>query len=132
MSSVAMIMNTYGIKVDKEHTNPGTLNTWLKKNGGYVSGNLFVWASVTKKGLPWYNFISVSNLKHSMDAGRHCILNVHSGHHWVLATGYSGSSIKVNDPGYSTTHYPESEISNIGAYNPVKMTLLEEIFGKFY
>ncbi len=35
MSSVAMILNTYGIKVNGQTTNPGTLNGWLKSNGGY-------------------------------------------------------------------------------------------------
>ena len=31
--------------------------------------------------------------------------NVHNGGHWVLATGYSGDKILVNDPGYSTSSY---------------------------
>ena len=31
--------------------NPGTLNTWLKSNGGYVSGDLLVWSAVGKIGL---------------------------------------------------------------------------------
>ena len=31
--------------------------------------------------------------------------NVHNGGHWVLATGYNGDTILVNDPGYSTSSY---------------------------
>lgn len=39
------------------------------------------------------------------------VLNVHNGNHYVLATGYSGSTIFVNDPGHSTTgSYDLSEI----------------------
>lgn len=47
MSSVAMALAGTG------HTtyNPGTLNTWLKSNGGYVSGDLLVWSAVGKIGL---------------------------------------------------------------------------------
>lgn len=37
-------------------------------------------------------------------------MNVHNGGHWVLATGYSGNSIYVNDPGYSTTAYDLNQI----------------------
>jgi hypothetical protein len=37
-------------------------------------------------------------------------MNVHNGGHWVLATGYSGNSIHVNDPGYTTTAYDLSQI----------------------
>ena len=40
------------------------------------------------------------------------ICNVHNGGHWVLATGYSGNSIHVNDPGYSTTSYDINSIVN--------------------
>ncbi len=46
MSSLAMGLAGIG-----KNYNPGTLNTWLKSNGGYVSGDLLVWGSVTKLGL---------------------------------------------------------------------------------
>lgn len=45
-----------------------------------------------------------------MDANNVVICNVHNGGHWVLAHGYSGSSILVNDPGYTTTSYDLSTI----------------------
>lgn len=38
------------------------------------------------------------------------ICNVHNGGHWVLATGYQGDNILVNDPGYSVTSYSLSQI----------------------
>jgi ABC-type bacteriocin/lantibiotic exporter with double-glycine peptidase domain len=47
-----------------------------------------------------------------LDTGSVVICNVHNGGHWVLATGYSGDTIYVNDPGFSTTSYTLNEIVN--------------------
>ena len=35
ITSVAMILNNYGIKVDGKETFPNTFNIWLKNNDGY-------------------------------------------------------------------------------------------------
>ena len=48
--------------------------------------------------------------------GKIVILNVHNGGHWVLATGHSGSSFTVNDPGYNTGSYTYSQIVRAGIY----------------
>ena len=40
MSSVSMGLNGWGVYVDAETSNPGTLNAWLKKNGGYSGDDL--------------------------------------------------------------------------------------------
>jgi hypothetical protein len=45
MSSVAMVQQTKGANM-----NPGTLNKWLRSNGGYVSGDLIVWGATDKLG----------------------------------------------------------------------------------
>jgi hypothetical protein len=112
MSSVAMGLSGAG-----HNYNPGTLNSWLKSNGGYVSGDLLVWSAVSKIGLSfkgnyWFDLGKVANsaIKSSLDAGHIVVCNVHNGAHWVLATGYSGNNIMVNDPGFSTTSYALSEI----------------------
>lgn len=42
--------------------------------------------------------------------------------------GYGGGNYNVNDPGFSRNSYPESDVVGIRVYNPVGMTLLEEIF----
>lgn len=47
-------------------------------------------------------------MKAELDKGRVVILNVRKGGHWVLAYGYTGDDIKVNDPGYSKLTYPLS------------------------
>jgi len=51
---------------------------------------------------------------------------VHNGAHWVLAHSMTGSTIHVNDPGYSTTSYTLSEIvaGNSGLYHFVGQSLL--------
>ena len=105
MSSAAMALSGTG-----HSYNPKTLNQWLKSNGGYVSGNLFVWASINRLGLTFKSFVGNSAIKSNLDAGNVVICNVHNGGHWVLAYGYSGNSILVNDPGYATSSYDLSQI----------------------
>jgi hypothetical protein len=41
MTSVSMALNYYNISIDGKEANPGTLNQWLKDNGGYTSDNDF-------------------------------------------------------------------------------------------
>ena len=99
--------------------NPSTLNTWLKGHGGYVSGDLFVWASVNSLELSYVGKVANSNIAANLAANNVVILNVHNGGHWVLATSMSGSTIYVNDPGYNTASYDLSEIvaNNSGLYH---------------
>jgi hypothetical protein len=113
MSSVAMALAGIG-----KSYNPSTLNTWLKGHGGYVSGDLFVWASVNPLGLSYVGKVANTNIQGALNNGEIVILNVHNGGHWVLATSMSGSTISVNDPGFSTTSYTLSEIvaNNSGLY----------------
>jgi hypothetical protein len=90
--------------------NPSTLNAWLKSHGGYVSGDLFVWGSINSLGLTFQGKVSNSQIKANLDKGHVVICNVHNGGHWVLATGYNGDNIMVNDPGYATSSYTLSQI----------------------
>ena len=118
MSSAAMALSGTGHSYD-----PKTLNNWLKSNGGYVSGNLFVWASINKLGLTFKGFVANSAIKSNLDAGNVVICNVHNGGHWVLAHSYNGNNILVNDPGYSTTSYDLTQIvnGNNGVYSVNKI-----------
>ena len=107
MSSVAM-----GLAGTGHNYNPSTLNHWLKANGGYVGGDNLVWGSVTRIGLTFEGKFSNSHIKSALDQGKVVVCNVHNGGHWVLAHGYSGDNILVNDPGYSTSSYSLSQIVN--------------------
>ena len=113
MSSVSMALAGIG-----KGYNPGSLNTWLKGHGGYVSGDLFVWGSVNSLGLSYVGKVANSGIQGALNANEIVILNVHNGGHWVLATSMSGSTINVNDPGFSTASYTLSEIvaNNSGLY----------------
>ena len=117
MSSVSMIINDCGKTISGSSANPSTLNKWLKSNGGYASGNLFVWGSVATYGLSYVGKVSSSSSIDSYhNKGYAVILNVNSGRHWVLLTGISGSSYLVNDPGYTKTSYGKSEVVSAGVY----------------
>jgi ABC-type bacteriocin/lantibiotic exporter with double-glycine peptidase domain len=113
MSSASMALKGIG----KDY-NPSTLNNWLKANGGYVSGDLFVWASINPLGVTFLGKVSRSQIKDNLDRDNIVILNVHNGGHWVLATRYEGDSIYVNDPGYSTQFYTLDQIveNQVGIY----------------
>ena len=102
--------------------NPGTRNKWLTANNGYA-GTQYIWSTVNKFGLNFQGFVANSQIKSNLDAGNIVIVNVNSGSHWVLAKGYSGNDILVNDPGYSKTSYPISGIvdGNSGVYKVSKM-----------
>lgn len=100
MSSAAMALKGIG-----QDQNPSTLNAWLTDNGGYVSGDLFVWASINTFGVKFLGKVSRSQIKTNLDQNNIVILNVHNGAHWVLATGYDKDNIFINDPNYSTPFY---------------------------
>ena len=102
---------------DSVDANPGSLNTWLKQNGGYDDSDDFiepvaqqidparvVWpddAMHKTNDLPYEQVVSY------IKAGRVVIGNVHNGGHFVLLTGYSddGDTFAVNDSGFNTFTY---------------------------
>ena len=105
MSSCSMALAGTG-----HNYNPSTLNKWLTSNGGYASGDLLIWGAINKLGLTFEGKVGNSQIKAKLDQGKVVILNVHNGGHWVLAYSYSGDTINVNDPGYSTSSYSLSQI----------------------
>ena len=111
MSSVSMALHSRGKSIDGKASNPGTLNAWLKKHGGY-SGNLFVWGSVAPLGLKFSKHTTNHSDIRNCLCSNSCevILNVNKGGHYVLAKGYDGSGYTVNDPGFSKTRYTTAEI----------------------
>ena len=117
MSSVAMMMAGQGVKINGQECNPKTLNQWLTKNGGYASGDLFVWGSVAKFGYHYTGrFNKAADIKAKMNAGQICILNVNHGGHWVLATGHDASGFNVNDPGFGKTRQSNGDVVGSGCF----------------
>jgi hypothetical protein len=116
MSSVSMALNGLGKSVNGQSANPGTLNSFLKSNGGY-SGNLFMWGAVSRYGLRYEGQpTSSSSIKSAICANKVVILNVNHGGHWVLATGVTSSGYTVNDPGFSRSSYTFGEVVRAGVY----------------
>jgi hypothetical protein len=116
MSSVAMIIATKG-----GGYNPGNLDSWLTKNGGYSGGCNINWASVDKLG--YTTFVGKQSpteqeICNGLSAGHGLVANVHNGGHWVLLTKCLGNGVfAVNDPGYSTTSYKKSDIVDLAVYH---------------
>ena len=117
MSSVSMVLADCGKTVDGTTSTPKSLNVWLRNNGGYASGDLFVWGSVTKFGLSFVTKTSThSQIDSYFKSGHAVILNVNNGGHWVLMTGISGTNYLVNDPGFERTSYPQSGVVTAAIY----------------
>ncbi|NLN75515.1 MAG: hypothetical protein GX139_04345, partial [Armatimonadetes bacterium] len=107
MCSTAMVFSYHGVSCD-----PGTLNTWLRNNGGYSGGCNLIWSvaanySSKVKFVASYNWNTVAaNLtivNQHLDAGRPLVCEVRNsrgGMHFVTITGRSGSTYYINDPGY--------------------------------
>lgn len=106
MTSLAMALNGTG-----NGYNPGSLNKWLTANGGYDGSGVNPW-KIGDLGLPFENKCPNSEIKAKLDAGKVVVVNVNDGRHWVLAYGYNGDTILVNDPYFSTGSYPLSQIVN--------------------
>ena len=118
ISSVSMVLRACGRTVGGAAADPGSLNRWLGQNGGYVSGNSFVWGSVGSLGLGYVGQTSsATDIRSHFRNGRAVVLNVRNGGHWVLMTGATTAGYTVRDPGYSVTTYNNADVTRAGVYN---------------
>ena len=117
MTSVAMALNARGKTVDGSTVDPGSLNSWLKRNGGYVDDN-FQWDAVRRLGLSYVQHSNNHNeiQRFACDTNFEVVLNVQGGSHYVLVTGLGNGGYIVNDPGYMKTFYANSEVRNAIIY----------------
>jgi hypothetical protein len=96
MTSVSVFLQARGIKVDGQEATPGTLNSWLKQNGGYICDpdcddlNLPVIAKLDSRIalLGYERSFTLQQIVEWMHLGYAAILHVENNHHFVLATGY--------------------------------------------
>jgi len=125
MSSLSMILNTWGEKINGGTDDPGTFNGWLKDHDGYADGDLLVWAASNPLGgVKFYNYyrgagsLSVAGLQDAVNNNRPTVVNVRSGSHWVLVVGYDSgtNNFYVNDPGFDQSSYAYSCMSNFVMY----------------
>jgi hypothetical protein len=109
VSSVAMMLARKGVRIGGSYADPGTLNAWMKSNGGYYGADI-VWASVNSLGGPRFSKISydVNEVRAHVLRGGNAILWVNNRGHWVLATGITNSnSFQVLDPGFAQNEYSQ-------------------------
>ena len=112
MTSVTSMVVGCGQKYD-----PSSMNAWLKSHGGF-SGDLFVWGSVSSLGFTFRGKITgTPAIKAAYKAGQRVILNVNQGHHYVLATGDSGTGFNVMDPGSNKAHYTYGEVVSASIFS---------------
>ncbi len=71
-----------------------------------------VWTVTGKLNLAFKGKVVNSEIKRNIDGGNVVFCNVRGGTHWVLAHGYSGDSIVVNDPKFPVTSYALTDIVN--------------------
>jgi len=103
ITSIAMVFKYFGANID-----PGTLNSWLTNNGGYENGCLVYWSTAANVSSNITYVGSVGEdwgrLQSELDEGYPVIVEVNNSgtQHFVVVTGYSGSTYYINDPLYSS------------------------------
>eukprot|EP01086_Lenisia_limosa_P007360 TRINITY_DN27018_c1_g1_i1.p1 TRINITY_DN27018_c1_g1~~TRINITY_DN27018_c1_g1_i1.p1 ORF type:complete len:190 (-),score=23.72 TRINITY_DN27018_c1_g1_i1:80-598(-) len=121
MTSLAMITDTWN-KNSTTYT-PHVMNNWLKRHGGYASGDLLVWGAINK--LPFISLntrvrgnMEINKLRSYVNGGYGVIANVHNGGHWVLITSEKANGVfNVNDPGSSHVFtYNHSDMVGFAIY----------------
>ena len=128
MTSVAMALSGFNIKINGEIPTPRVLNKWLRENDGYVciNGNCnnLVLNSINKispkvrsLGEPQTPFIETLQ-SFIVNDGLSLMAHVRNRHHFVLITGVNDeNSFLVNDPNYDVKSYEYDEISDLLVYD---------------
>lgn len=111
VTSVAMVLKYFGVNTD-----PGQLNQWLKDNAGFTGAQIY-WAIAANidSSIEFTARIDSTDwnrLRSELDAGYPVVLQVNNGGHYVVATGYSGNTYYINDPGYSSCTATLSRYNN--------------------
>ncbi len=117
VSDVAMVQAAFGFP-----TNPGILNTWLSRNGGYIEDDLLLWrhAMVPTNGHVRWKWLHVPGIvpqlrtddqdindrptidvvRSELEAGHLVVAEVRlqGNMHFVVLTGHAGETLYINDP----------------------------------
>jgi hypothetical protein len=116
MTSVAMMLTSKGTNMD-----PGALDSYLTRNGGYANGCEIIWSAANNFGTVRFVGMQVANeweICNGLSQNHGIVANVNGGGHWVLLTGCAGNgNFYVNDPGYSRSTYSIGEILQEAVYH---------------
>jgi GH25 family lysozyme M1 (1,4-beta-N-acetylmuramidase) len=128
MTCVAMVCNKFG-----HMENPLALNDWLTANGGYLDGNLFLWASIERlyPDMHFDGFVynpTTAQIRTAISGGTLPMMYVDFDDttpliemHWVLGIGVMDGDVIIADPwtgtiGKLSEMYPKSVI-RYGSYS---------------
>ncbi len=119
LTSYAMVLNYFGINKlpDGNILNPGTLNTWLENNYGYIDGknsgyvNPLAISSLSKKAAKINKITSFDALEYSRIATSNSLVlanQINNGipvvleepGHYIVANGINGNTFTIIDPYY--------------------------------
>ena len=127
MTCASMVCNKFG-----HMENPLELNDWLTSHGGYLDGNLFLWAKVEElyPDMKFDGFVyspTTAQIRAAIQAGTLPIMFVDFNDdtpliemHWVLGIGVTGNDVIIADPwtgamGKLSEMYPKNVI-RFGSY----------------
>jgi len=127
MTCAAMVCNKFG-----HMENPLELNDWLTSHGGYLDGNLFLWAKIEElyPDMKFSGFVynpTTAQIREAILAGTLPILHVDFDDstpliemHWVTGIGVTATDVLIADPwtgtiGKLSEMYPKSVI-RYGSY----------------
>ena len=134
LTSYTMVLKYFGINKLPNGTilDPGTLNTWLKSNNGYIDGknsgylNPLAISSLSHQAIKINKITAFDGLEYSRVASTNnipLISELNNNHpvileelgHFIVATGITANSFSINDPYYNNrtdlTYYSNSFIS---------------------
>ena len=107
VTSIAMVLAAYNIRIGGNTIYPNNLNDWLTNNGGFSGCQIGSWTSVEALAPDQSNLFNASQsaietaLKNALSNGNLAILwyyTTYPNMHFVVATGYAGEIIHINDP----------------------------------
>ena len=113
-------LSSFGIKIYDSVSTPNVVNRYLMENEGYL-GNTLVWTAVENFGFTYNGQTSeketiVNNIKQQ----KLVLLNVRSGAHWVLATGFNDEGYIVMDSGFIRSTYSFSEVVRAATFSKIE------------
>ena len=119
MTSITSAIAGEGVLLDGQVPIPPTMNEWLKNNGGFAQGDLFVWDSVRPLGLEFIEHRNkTTEIIPAFMQGKVVILNVNQGHHYVLGLGVTATGYSVMDPATpGKLIFEFNEVVRAGIYN---------------
>lgn len=137
IASTTMVLNYHGVNKLPDGTalNPGSLNSWLKQNDGYVNGGNLDWSSITRLAklakdsgnnpsfaYNGFEFVMIrspdkTQLRTDLDNSQPDILEVANPQHFIVAKGIKDTTFDINDPYHDRTTLTDGYADTFVALN---------------